>query len=105
MYEREAYYSKLGSLRITFDKNLRSSIYPSLDVLFSEDNTLYSIPKHFILELKFYDGLPSWLKSTVGTLDSEQRALSKYAICVDEHDMLKGFSKRLTLVLSHAVHL
>lgn len=104
MYEREAYYSKLGSLRITFDKHLRSSIYPSLDALFSEDNTLYSIPKHFILELKFYDGLPSWLKSTVGALDLEQQALSKYAICVDEHYMLNGFFMRPALALSHAVH-
>jgi hypothetical protein len=103
MYEREAYYSRFGSLRITFDKNLRSSICPSLDALFSEENTLYSIPKHFILELKFCDGLPSWLRSTVGALDLEQRALSKYAICLGEHYVLNGSLRRSAFALFHAV--
>ncbi len=97
IYEREAYYSKFGALRITFDKGLRSSIHPSIDALFSENSTLYSIPKHFILELKFYGGLPSWLKSTVGTLGLTQQALSKYTICVDTQITLNGFSRRPTL--------
>ncbi len=101
VYEREAYHSKFGSLRITFDKNLHSSIYPSIGDLFSEDKMLYSIPKHFILELKFYDGLPSWFKSISGTLDLKQQALSKYVICVDRHNVLNGFSKHATLAFSH----
>jgi hypothetical protein len=103
IYEREAYYSKFGSLRITLDKNLRSSIYPSTDALFSEDGILYSTPRHFILELKFGGGLPSWLKPIIATLGLRQQALSKYIICVDRHDILNGFSRRSTLAFSHTI--
>jgi hypothetical protein len=104
IYEREAYYSKLGVLRITFDKNLRSSIYPSIDALFNEDSVLYSIPGHFILELKLHGGLPPWLKSIVGALDLKRQALSKYGICVDRHRMLNRSTKRTTPARSHTFH-
>jgi len=104
VYEREAYCSKFGSLRITFDKNLRSSIYPSIDALFRKDNMLYSMPKHFILELKFYGGFPSWLRSVTGALDLRQQALSKYVICVDTHKILNGFSKQARSAFYHTCH-
>jgi hypothetical protein len=104
VYEREAYCSRLGVLRITFDKNLRSSIYPSIDALFDEDSALHSIPRHFILELKLHGGLPSWLKSIVGTLNLKRQALSKYGICVDRHRVLNAFSRRTTLARSHTFH-
>lgn len=103
IYEREAYSSKFGSLRITFDKNIRSSIYPSMDALFSEDKTLYSIPHHFVLELKFRGGLPLWLRSIVGTLDIKRQTLSKYIICIDRHSMSNGFSRHSALACSHTL--
>lgn len=95
IYEREAYYSKFNpSLRITFDKNLRSSIYPALDTLFSEEKIRYSMPRHFILEVKVSGRFPWWLGSAIARLGLRQQALSKYVIGIDEHDVLNGFSRR-----------
>lgn len=85
VYDREAYQSKFDSLRITFDKNLRSSPCSSTDCLFEAGDASYPIPQHFILELKFYGGLPSWVKFTIGTLDLNRRSLSKYGICLGNH--------------------
>lgn len=102
IYEREAYHSKFNpSLRITFDKNIRSSIYPSIDALFSEDEILHSIPARFVLEVKFCGGLPLWLKSSIAALGLRQMALSKYVICLDTHNMPQRFSKRSMLAFSH----
>jgi hypothetical protein len=102
VYEREAYYSKFNhSLRITLDKNMRSSIYPSIDALFSEDKILYSIPKHSVFEIKFCGGLPLWLRSIIGALGLKRRALSKYALCLDTHNMPQRSSKRSMLAFSH----
>ncbi len=102
IYEREAYYSKFNrSLRITFDKNIRSSAYPSIDALFGKDKILHSIPQQFVFEIKFCGGLPLWLKSIIGALGLKRRALSKYVICLDTHGMPQRFSKRSMLAFSH----
>ena len=105
IYDREAYYSKFSSLlRITLDKNLRSSIYPSIDALFSEDKTLYSIPGYFILEVKFHGGLPQWVKSMIKNYSLKRLALSKYVICLDTHKILKRTSKYSILSFSQSLH-
>ncbi|MFQ6100387.1 MAG: VTC domain-containing protein [Anaerolineae bacterium] len=101
-YEREAYHSKLNrSLRVTLDKNIRSSIYPSIDALFSEDRILHSIPKYSVLEVKCGGGLPSWLGSIIGTLGLKRSALSKYVICLDTHNMPQRLSQHSMLAFSH----
>lgn len=102
IYEREAYYGKFKrSLRITLDKSIRSSVYPALDTLFSEDRMSHSIPGHFILEVKFRGGIPSWLRSIIGTLNLRRMSLSKYVICLDTHRMPERFSRRSMLAFSH----
>ena len=68
-YEREAFFGKLDpSMRITFDKNLRSSPYPSLDDLFKEDapghGPVYKNPK------KALDAYRAWTSGI-----TEQKAL------------------------------
>jgi len=106
VYEREAYHSKFApSLRITFDKHLRSSIYPGLDGLFKEEEMRYAMPRHFILEVKFSGLFPGWLRWAIGTLGLRQQALSKYVISIDRHAVLGGNAKRPALAFARPCHL
>lgn len=84
IYEREAYHSKFNSrLRITFDKNLRSSVSTSLHNLFLDENIKYSLPGYFILEVKFYESLPEWVSRITTKYNLQRQSISKYTISVD----------------------
>jgi len=89
IYEREAYHGTFdNSFRITFDKNLRSMIYPDIQELYQDEYIKYSIPDHFVLEVKFFDVFPSWLRSIIGSLGLRLQAFSKYTTCIDEHNIV-----------------
>ena len=107
-YEREAFFRKFNSsLRITFDKNLRSSPYPDLEGLFDGNGTVSSLPGHFILEVKFHDyipSIPSWLKTILEDFNLERTALSKYTICLDTHRIPRESARASTLAFSKSVH-
>ncbi len=91
VYEREAYHGKFdSSLRITFDKNLRSAAHPAIDALFGEEKTRCAMSRYFVLEVKFSGRFPAWLGPIVGALSLRLEAISKYVICIDEHNMLHG---------------
>lgn len=85
VYEREAYQGKFDSgTRITFDKNIRSRIYPEMKELYSNDNLKYLFSSHFILEIKYYiDDMPQWAKTIVDEFKFRHEALSKYTIGYD----------------------
>lgn len=91
IYEREAYESKCSySLRVTIDKNIRSSTYPTIDTLFSEEGVVYSLPQYAVLEIKLYSnttGFPSWLRHIISKLGLRKISLSKYVICLDAHGL------------------
>lgn len=95
-YEREAFFSRFDpGLRLTFDKNLRSSIFPNLDTLFAEMPYNYSLNNKFILEVKFYESLPNWFRSIIQSFDISRLALSKYTICLKSHKLMNCFNPRL----------
>ena len=100
IYEREAFYSKFDqTLRITFDKNIRSLLYPSLDLLYINENVKYTLPHHFIFEVKFHRGcLPFWIKSIITRYQLQRLALSKYTICIDSHRVAKKFARSLAYI-------
>ena len=86
-YEREAFFRKFNpSLRITLDKNLRSLPFPDLDNLYSDEGPP-ALPGHFILEIKFRASYPTWLKNILGDFRLDRMALSKYAICLEAHQL------------------
>lgn len=87
VYDREPYVGKFDeSIRVTFDKNLRSEIFPTLDRLYSNSRLVRTFDKHFILEIKFFGSLmPIWGRSIVRRLQLKQKALSKYTLSVDSH--------------------
>jgi len=105
IYEREAFFSKYDpSLRITFDKNLRSIINPDINILFKEKNIKYTLTKHFILEVKFYDIIPSWLSSILNLLDIKLQSFSKYVTCIDDYNVVNNSSRQNRFNWSRAVH-
>lgn len=87
IYEREAYISKLvdpgNDLRISLDKNLRSVPFPAVSELFMERDLRYPIDNQFILEIKFNQYCPAWLKPIVSTLQLQKAPASKYVLCMD----------------------
>ncbi len=86
IYEREAFHSKFDSrLRITFDKNLRSSVSTSLNNLFLDENIKHSLPGYFILEVKFHQSPPDWLSRVIIKYDLQRSSVSKYTIGIDAH--------------------
>lgn len=80
VYHREPYHGIFDpGVRITFDKNIRSRIYPQMDELFDEVDFVYPWAGNFILEVKYFDApMPSWMKSIVREFDLKAEALSKY---------------------------
>ncbi len=100
VYEREAFYSKFDRfLRVTLDKDVRSHLYPTLDMLYYNSGLKYALPQTSILEVKFYRGLPLWIRSLARAYHLQRLAVSKYAICIDSHLDAHKF----TLGLSHQV--
>ena len=86
IYEREAYYYKFhNKLRITIDKHLRSSLSVPLDTLHLEENVVYTLSNHCIIEVKVFGVLPLWLREIIAIFDLKLQALSKYALCVTSH--------------------
>ncbi|MBU0984716.1 MAG: polyphosphate polymerase domain-containing protein [candidate division Zixibacteria bacterium] len=84
VYDREAFVGRFeANLRLTFDKNLRSICLPSLDMLFCDSGFTSRLRGYFVLEVKFYGGLPSWLLSAVRRYSLARMAISKYAICLE----------------------
>ncbi len=89
IYEREPYLSKTNdegnNLRITFDKNLRGTPYPTVDELYREDRARTAIQGIFILEVKFNEYYPSWMKPIIAMLGLVKESASKYCLCIDAH--------------------
>jgi hypothetical protein len=99
-YDREAFYSKHDStLRITFDKNLRSKPLAQISELYDDSLLKLAMPGSFILEIKFYNGFPVWLQKIIRRFELGRRAISKYTICVDNHNELKRFVYKKNLVI------
>lgn len=81
-YEREAYILPYESVRITFDKNLKSG--SALGDIFDPDLPLIPIAEKetMILEVKFNKYLPDYIKKVLNNLSAPQRsAISKYTLC------------------------
>ncbi|MEM1271034.1 MAG: polyphosphate polymerase domain-containing protein [Bacteroidota bacterium] len=89
VYDREAFVGKFDkSLRVTFDKNLRSEARPTLDALTREGRQKYVFKGHFVLEIKYYGPImPVWGRTLTGRFGLRQEAVSKYAYAVDTHGL------------------
>lgn len=92
VYEREAFFSKYdATLRITFDKNLRSRALPKTSDLFNDAGLKPAMHDFFILEIKFFNGFPNWLQNILNRYNLQRKAISKYTKCVDNQYELKKY--------------
>lgn len=81
-YVREPYIYRFGNVRVTFDSQIRSTLYHQK---FLED-TVHDISatdtsNNIILEVKFDDFLPEIISHLLQTDGIRQQAFSKYGIC------------------------
>lgn len=81
-YEREAYIMDYETVRITFDKNLRSAS-PLVDMFDKSSPTVPICPPGMmVLEVKFMNTLPDYLRKFIaGMADNQRQAISKYVSC------------------------
>jgi hypothetical protein len=80
-YDREAYILNAGNVRITFDKDLRVG-FNSMDLFDPNliDLAIFS-PDILILEVKFDEFLPDYIRGIFRMLRHESSAISKYVYC------------------------
>jgi len=95
IYEREAFFYKFDQkIRLTIDKNLRSSLIVDTERLYEEDNIRYGLPSKAIFEVKVYGEIPLWLQHIIACLKLQQEALSKYTISIDSHSAFEQHLER-----------
>ncbi len=80
-YIREAYVYPFGNVRISFDKHLSTPLN-SVDIFDKHIPTVHTLDSNMvILEIKFNNILPDFIKQLI-QIDIKQRdAISKYLIC------------------------
>ncbi|NCC72351.1 MAG: polyphosphate polymerase domain-containing protein [Sphingobacteriia bacterium] len=101
IYEREAFLGLHDeTIRVTFDKNLRSVAFPAVDELYQENKVRYALKDSFILEVKFNDHYPAWMKPIISALGVKRQSASKYVISMDTHNFIKP--KKLPSIYSRS---
>jgi hypothetical protein len=80
-YDREAYIHKVGTVRITFDTQLRTSL--GYKQFFSKDYcTMKALAQqNIILEIKYNEVLPGYIRGLFPNTLGLQLAIGKYVIC------------------------
>ena len=90
-YEREPWIMDEGTVRITFDKDVRAAV-GGYDIF---DKTLPALPVlepgKLIMEVKFTEFLPGILRSLLPPASQEYTAVSKYVLCCDKTAYQHGF--------------
>lgn len=77
-YERSAYVEEIANVRITLDKNI--SVSDAFENFLSGDFMRYPIQERneHVLEVKFDDILPGYIKSIISNKNLHQSSFSKY---------------------------
>jgi hypothetical protein len=88
-YHRVALVLPVSNIRITFDTNLRSNIN-HLDLFSTVKDTMpVIIEGKQILEVKFDEFLPSYIKKVISGVSAERMAISKYTLARRFHKVQK----------------
>ena len=79
-YDRFAFVSRIGNVRITFDQCIRAS--KDIEYFFEDIPTIPILPDQISLMEVKYDGiLPGYITSLMNIGDLQQISFSKYALC------------------------
>ena len=78
-YEREAYFLPIENIRITFDKNVRAA---RTDGIFENNIPMTGLVEsgQCILEVKYDQYIPSYIKNILSSCEMQNCAISKYAM-------------------------
>lgn len=90
-YERDAFVEPIGDVRITFDKHVRSA-WGGFDI-FDSKLPAYEVlePDMLIMEVKYTQILPDYVRRIIDSKHATQEAASKYVLCVDKKHELAGY--------------
>lgn len=85
-YDREPFINDVGTVRITFDKNLRAMA--ALENMFDPNAPSFGVipNEKMILEVKFTGILPEKIRRLFRTYDIVQTNASKFCMCADRLD-------------------
>lgn len=90
-YEREPFIMEAGTVRVTFDRDVRAAIL-SEDLFDPALPTLPVLePGKTVMEVKFTEFLPDIVRNTILPSAAEYTALSKYVLCYEKTRYLHGF--------------
>lgn len=90
-YEREPWVLDEGTVRITFDMNVRAAI-GSFDIFDATLPTLSVIePGKHVMEVKYTEFLPRVVHQVLPDRASEFTAVSKYLLCYEKTEYMNGF--------------
>lgn len=83
-YERDAFVQKIGDVRITFDKHVRSA-WMSYDIFDASIPVFETLePETLIMEVKYTQMLPEYIRRVIVPMNCVHVAASKYTMCVDK---------------------
>ena len=92
-YDREPWISDEGTVRITFDMDVRAAV-GSFDIF---DPTLPALdvlePGKCVMEVKFTEFLPQAIREVLPDRASEFTAVSKYVLCYEKTEYMNAFTK------------
>ncbi|MGT2960997.1 polyphosphate polymerase domain-containing protein [Streptococcus caballi] len=91
-YEREPWVMDEGTVRVTFDENVRAAV-GSFDIFNPNLSTLEVIePDKLVMEVKFTEFYPDIIKEIIPTDATEYTAVSKYVLCYDKSNYKHSFT-------------
>lgn len=88
-YMREAYVSRAGNVRVTFDKDISAST-GNID-MFDADFTTSKVLENerMVMEVKYDDYLPDYIRQLLMTAMTDKCAISKYVMCREQKRKVK----------------
>ncbi len=93
IYEREPFMganlNPENDFRLTFDLHLRSVAYPGVDELFEDKDVRFAFPGYFILEIKFNQYCPAWIKPLLEDFQLRKEPASKYVGAIDSNAFIR----------------
>ncbi len=85
VYDRDAFIGKLDNReRLTIDYKVRACKCDSLNSIYHEDDLIPVTESICILELKFDDYMPKWMRKLIQRIKVSPEAISKYCMGVEK---------------------
>ncbi len=72
-------------VRLTIDYNVRTLYAPRLTDLFTNECLMPATDKSCILELKFDEFMPKWMRRLVQEIQVRPESISKYSMGIEGH--------------------